>query len=249
MKEVDDTSARLHRVRGSIDALNRRCAQSSQELEAVVSLRRSAPSSDAGWPIELVCAVTLLALAAESVALWLLSEPGSALKPTARGATVALLASCGVGLSALAGEAMHRGRVDRAYRAKRVMWLVGAGTAMLLALTVRWGWRFAGVYAGGSNSRGVELDGVVIGAVALVLLLAPGIAFAHRERWSMMAARRRSRRLQRTLRADERRRDKRYDEWVTLRSQLRVLPGSVRYDSAGDTPAAIRPGVGGTASP
>ncbi|HEY6236153.1 MAG TPA: hypothetical protein VIW69_13725 [Candidatus Elarobacter sp.] len=193
-------------------------------MEAVARFRRAAPLRDAGWPIEVVCGITALAFVAEFFAALLLSERISALDAAPRDVSIAILAACGIGLSAFAGEAIHRGRIDRSYRTGRVLGVAAVGAVGLVIIAVEWARHLAAMYAAAPRSRGFELDGVTIGVVALVVLLAPGIAFAHRERWSTMTSRRRAWKLQRQLRAHERRRNDWYDELIALRPQRRTPP-------------------------
>jgi hypothetical protein len=248
---IDDDSAtsRPERLRASVEVLNRRCSELSHEVESVAQFRRSAPFRDAGWPIEVVCGITVLAFLAEFCAALLLSERISALDAAPRDVSIAILAACGIGLSAFAGETLHRGRVDRSYRAGRVLGVAAVGAIGLIIIAVEWARHLAAAYVATPRPHGFEFDGVTIGVAALVVLLAPGIAFAHRERWSTMTTRHRAWRLQRRLRAHERRRNARYDELIALRSQRRTPSATVRYDAADESAVRPKPSVSGSAFP
>lgn len=242
MKDDDDnTTSRSERLRASVEALNRRCSELSQDFEALLRFRQSTPLREAGWPIEVVCGITVLAFVADFFAILLLSERISALAPAPRGVSIAILTACGIGLSAFAGEAIHRGSVNRSYHTRRVLGVAAVGAFGLSIIALEWGRHLAAAYAV-PRSPGFELDGVTIGVAALVLLLAPAITFAHRERWSAMTSRRRAWKLQRELRAHERRRNARYEELNALPPQRRTPAANIRYDAADKDSA--RPAVG-----
>ncbi len=247
MKDNDDRALRSEYLQASVAALNCQCSELSQEFAAAASFRRSTPSRDEGWAIELISGISILAFLADLFAALLLSERISVLDAAQRNVSIAIVIACGIGLSAFAGEAIHRGRVDRSYRASHALGIVAVGAVGLVIIAVEWG-----LHIGPSavpHSHGFELDGVTIGVAVLVVLLAPGIAFAHRERWSTMTSRRRAWKLRQTLRACERCRDKRYDELITLQSQLRVTHPTVRYDAVDNSVPQRKPSPRRSASP
>jgi uncharacterized membrane protein YidH (DUF202 family) len=210
-------------------------------LSAVAGLRHSTPARDAGWPIEAVFAIIILAFFAEYVTVFFLTGGMSGLGGVAGPSAVAIVTACGVGLSGLAGEAIHRRRVDRKYRAKRMLTVIAAGIVVLAVAAAEWSRRLAIARLAAPEPNKAELDGVTMGAAALIVVLVPGIVLAHRERWSTMTTRRRVRHLQHVLRAHERRRDERYDEWVALRVRLRGRYHMLQSHSADDPAARPRP--------